>query len=94
MFQHIFVLTHEGDGDRVKPFTDALNRAAKERGIRLDQESDALDLSRDVIIDEAVQAAGGNQWALRGDALYFTTLPVDVSWFQGKVDSMEAERTA
>lgn len=45
-----------------------INRAATERGITLAEPSDAADLSRDIIIDEAVWPLGG-RWAIDGDTL-------------------------
>lgn len=70
------------DHDYVQEFMGALNRAAAERGVaRLDAPSDALDVSRDLIIDEAAKALGA-VWAQRGDDLLVThTALVDaVDW--------------
>ena len=46
----------------------AINRSAADRNLRLDIESDALDMSRDLMLDEAFAPLGG-RWDITADTL-------------------------
>ena len=50
----------------VADFCRAMNRAATERGIAPNVPSDALDLSRDVMLDEAAASLGAD-WSITPD---------------------------
>lgn len=46
---------------------------ARDRGIDPSQPSDALDMSRDIVLDDAVHGAGADAWEIRDDVLYVAT---------------------
>lgn len=57
--------------DYVHEFGVALERAAADRGLSLKAPSDALDQSRDLVIDEAARALSAG-WEIRDDTLLLT----------------------
>lgn len=64
---HSIVIAGPERDDYLTPFIERMKEAAKGRGISLDEPSDALDASRDVIIDHAAQGA---DWDIMGNVLY------------------------
>ena len=64
---HSIVIAGPERDDYLTPFIERMQKTAKERGISLDEPSNALDASRDVIIDHAAQGA---DWDIMGDVLY------------------------
>lgn len=62
--------------------TGAINAAAAERGVKITAAgSDALDAARDIILDEAVAAAGGGEYRIVGDELWVTVPGVELAQF-------------
>lgn len=61
----------------VNAFMRSANEAALSRGIRPHKPSDALDMSRDVILDEAAQAHN-SQWRIVGTEL--RVWPFGIEW--------------
>ncbi|MEB3023390.1 MULTISPECIES: hypothetical protein [Mycolicibacter] len=60
----------------------AFNVAARDRGIEITAAgSDELDAARDVILAEAVAAAGGGQYRIVGDELWVTVPGVELAQF-------------
>lgn len=78
-FSH--VLTVETD---VPEFCKALNREAESRGIRPNVPSDALDLSRDLMLTDAAWKQGA-LWSIDGDTLRLWRHDLTVDW-----DAVEA----
>lgn len=68
-FTSVELATLEGDDTlTVDKLCERLNAFARERGIDPGRESDALDASRDLIVDEAT-ALGAFDWEIVGDTL-------------------------
>lgn len=65
-FSTILVASPQTTDDLPAKTMDSINNAARERGIHPGQPSDALDLSRDIIIDEALAPA---PWSIVNNAL-------------------------
>lgn len=66
-------------GCDVRPFLTALNAAAKERGICLAGPNDLLDVSLDLMLDEAA-AVTGTTWRVIDHTLCLSPVDTDVSW--------------
>lgn len=58
-------------------FFDAFNEEAKDRKINLDEPSDQLDLSRDIILTQAALKCK-SAWEIQGDTLYVWPYEYDV----------------
>lgn len=65
--------------DRIAEFCTAMNAAALDRGIKPNVPSDALDLSRDICLDEAAQSLG-LEWEIVGDTLRAWPVGVTIQW--------------
>lgn len=79
-FTSIEALTVEGDSrDMPNLMAKAINGAALSRGIRVNGPSDALDMSRDIILDEAA-ASLGCTWEIKGDTLRIWPLQYGHTW--------------
>lgn len=65
-FGRIAAVTTDEDADTIGRFCKALDRAAKERHIAPHVPSDALDMSRDVMVDEAARSLD-MQWEIVND---------------------------
>lgn len=79
-FTSIEALTVEGDSrDMPNLMAKAINGAALSRGIRVTGPSDALDMSRDIILDEAA-ASLGCTWEIKGDTLRIWPLQYGHTW--------------
>lgn len=72
------------DGSPLTPagITEAINVAAADRGIKITAAgSDALDLSRDLVLDEAVASSGGGEYRIVSDELWVTVPGVELAQF-------------
>lgn len=79
-FSSIEALTVEGDNrDMPNLMAKAINGAALSRGIKVNAPSDALDMSRDIILDEAA-ATLGCTWEISGDTLRIWPLQYGHTW--------------
>lgn len=67
-FKKILIGGPEGAGKTVDEIAAAMSFEAKDRGIDPEQESDALDLSRDVILMDAIGPKG--DWRIVDETLY------------------------
>lgn len=63
----------------VNEFFKAANAAALDRGIKPNEPSDALDLSRDVILDEAAQRLG-LEWEIVEDTIRLWPRGLTLDW--------------
>lgn len=79
-FSTLTTATPDGSFEDVSSrFCKALGEAAKSRGIATHIPSDALDMSRDVMLDEAAQSIG-MQWQIVGDTLRLWPVGVTIEW--------------
>lgn len=70
-FAYLVVAAPDGSRLTDSAVLAAINAAAASRGIQITPEgSDALDAARDIIVADAVSAAGGGGHAIVGDTLY------------------------
>lgn len=82
-FGAVEILRAENEVDAVQPLLMALNAEAKNRRISPTKASDALDMSRDLIIDDAVVIVLGatHVWAIQDQTLRVRPAHVTVpSW--------------
>lgn len=63
----------------IDSFTRAMDRTARDRGIAPHIPSDALDLSRDIMLDEAAAALNA-QWEIVGTTLRLWRSDLTVRW--------------
>lgn len=63
----------------VQEFCRALGKAAKERGIPSHLPSDALDASRDLMLDEAAQAVNAT-WSIADECLRLAKVGLTINW--------------
>lgn len=63
----------------ITAFLKSVNEAALDRGIKPNEPSDALDMSRDVILTEAAQKHDA-EWDIVGDTLRVWPSGVTVKW--------------
>lgn len=67
-FSSIVAAGRDEDRDFIRDILDGITAAAAERGIPITEPSDALDLSRDIILDEAVGVTGN--WTIQDGTLF------------------------
>lgn len=79
-FSSIEALTVEGDNrDLPSMMAKAINAAGASRGIPMTGPSDSLDMSRDIILDEAATSLGF-AWEISGDTLRIWPIQYGTSW--------------
>ncbi len=81
-FSSIAIAAPDGSPLNAEGITAAINAAAGERGLEVTASgSDAFDASRDVIIAEAVAAAGGGEYRIVDGELWVTVPGFDLEQF-------------